>query len=281
MQTHVSINVRDPNLAQIALDNRRVLPGLLLTRPDARPEAVGYKDGDNTSLDQRTCPKLRRTRVRVIDTDTIDAALILMAQKGAPSKPVCILNMANAFRAGGGWLQGCRAQEEQLCYRTSLSATLHRQLYPIPPRGGIYSPNVLVIRESSKNGLAFLDCREPKSLQLLSAVSVAAVNTPQVSQDARGRPAAYLDPAERDLMMEKIRVILRIASKNGHQQIVLGAFGCGAFRNPPKVVARIFKIILTEPEFSGGWWLDVVFAVLDGGTGNVAVFQKELDGHPV
>lgn len=79
-------------------------------------------------------------------------------------------------------------------------------------------------------------------------------------------------------MGEKMRVILRMAAKNGHRQIVLGAFGCGAFANPREEVAKIWASVLKETEFGGGWWSDVVFAVLDDGRGNLRTFEMELDG---
>lgn len=76
-----------------------------------------------------------------------------------------------------------------------------------------------------------------------------------------------------------MRVILRIAVRNGHRQIVLGAFGCGAFGNPREEVARMWRSVFADSEFSGGWWQDVVFAVMDDQRGpNFLAFQKVLDG---
>ena len=80
-------------------------------------------------------------------------------------------------------------------------------------------------------------------------------------------------------MKSKMRVILRVAALNGHEQLVLGAFGCGAFRNPPWEVAEMWKAVFEEPEFKkGGWWKDVVFAVLGQGTENFDVFEDMLAG---
>jgi uncharacterized protein (TIGR02452 family) len=39
----------------------------------------------------------------------------------------------------------------------------------------------------------------------------------------------------------RIRAVLRIAENHGHQVIVLGAWGSGVFKNPPEIVARLFK----------------------------------------
>ena len=61
--------------------------------------------------------------------------------------------------------------------------------------------------------------------------------------------------------MNKIRTIFRIALVNGHDSLVLGAFGCGAFRLPPEAVAEQFSRVLAEPEFECRFRA-VVFAIL-------------------
>ena len=67
------------------------------------------------------------------------------------------------------------------------------------------------------------------------------------------------------IQMNKIRTIFRVALANGHDSLVLGAFGCGAFRLPPEAVARQFMNALkAEPEFVGRFRA-VVFAILESG----------------
>ena len=61
---------------------------------------------------------------------------------------------------------------------------------------------------------------------------------------------------------DKIGTILRIAGHHDHDALVLGAFGCGAFRNPPTHVAELFAEVFEEDEFAGRFWL-IVFAILD------------------
>jgi len=263
-------------LEEIARDMMKYLPGLLLTRPDAEPRGYLYKKGDAPKLDPRNSPSISPTAIRVINSDTIDAAIDLMGASPAP-KRVCILNMANANSAGGGWKNGALAQEEALFYRTSLSATLKQRYYPLPDEGGMYSPRVLVVRESMKNGHGFMNLEEPKYLPMISVVSVAAVCRPDTKIDAGGRQR-YASGADARLMTEKMRVILRMAVKNGHRQLILGALGCGAFGNPNEEVAKMWRAVLTEPEFRGGWWQDVVFAVMDDGrsNGNFQVFSHYL-----
>lgn len=263
-------------LEEIARETKALLPGLLATRSDVPAKGYLYKDGDAPLLDMKYCPRLGGTRIRVINCDSIDAALALTSSAPNNRHP-CVLNMANANSAGGGWEHGALAQEEALCYRTSLSKTLKKHYYPLPHKGGIYSPFLLVIRNNLRSGHHLLDLSSPATLPVISAVSVAAVCRPPTTTDANG-VQKYTSGHDRTLMEEKMRVILRMAVKNGHKQIVLGAFGCGAFANPRQEVAKMWAAVLKEAEFAGGWWTDVVFAVLDDGKGNLLTFQKELDG---
>lgn len=265
-------------LEEVAKEMRKILPGVLLTRPDAQPRSTLYQNGDADKLDSSYCPGVPPTIIKVTNADTIDTALELAANSFSP-KRVCILNMANARSAGGGWMHGALAQEEALCYRTSLSATLRYNYYPLPEKGGVYSPRVLVLRESMKDGHGLMDMREPKNLPVLSVISVAAVCQPPTIIDQHSGRQRYAFGADRRLMEEKMRVILRIAAKNGHRQIVLGAFGCGAFGNPKEEVADMWKSVFSEAEFAAGWWQDVVFAVMDSdGRGNFHTFHQRLDG---
>jgi len=72
-------------------------------------------------------------------------------------------------------------------------------------------------------------------------------------------------PRERDwdavLLTQKLRTILHVAVKHGHDSLVLGAFGCGYFANPPDEVADTFADLLFG-EFKDAFRV-VVFAIPD------------------
>ncbi|KAL9624921.1 MAG: hypothetical protein Q9160_000968 [Pyrenula sp. 1 TL-2023] len=238
----------------------------------APPKGYRYDDR-NLQLGRKYCPGLPHRRVRVVDSDTIDAAIAVTSSRD--KKPVCVLNMANATSAGGGWVNGALAQEEAICYRSSLAFTLKLRHYPLPECGGIYSPTVLVIRDNLKKGHKLLDLTQPHKLPVISVVSVAALQDPETVKDSQGI-SRYRRSGERGLMEEKMRMILRMAAYNGHRKLVLGAFGCGAFNNPRHDVASSWVKVLTEKEFDGGWWEEICFAVLDGGTGNKVTFEHYL-----
>ena len=199
---------------------------------------------------------------KVVSTDCVEVGLSMQEQGLNPA----VLNMANAIHAGGGYLSGAGAQEENLCRRSvyclALEAPDHlhaliRQRktdhYPLGDAEGLYTPDVLVLRRSEDAGYAWLP--EPRRL---SFVAVAAIDRPRVTRD---RPPRLASP-ERELTAEKIRTILRIAHYHRHDALVLSALGCGAFGNPPADVAAVFYEVLSEPEFHGVF-RTIVFAILD------------------
>ena len=67
----------------------------------------------------------------------------------------------------------------------------------------------------------------------------------------------------------------RLALANGHDSLVAGAFGCGAFRLPSETVAALFNEILSETEFRNKF-RKITFAILDkdGEDGKFAPFYK-------
>lgn len=173
-----------------------------------------------------------------------------------------VLNLADLAIACGFYEKGSNAQEESLCRQTTLSQTLYQWYeprraaavgvrfrgagYPMDERnGGIYSP-VKVFRAGAASGFALLD--EPWQVGI---ISVAGLDFGQKQGRDKHYATAnhgYTD-AGREVMREKIRTIYRIALRHGHDALVLGALGCGAFDNRPEIVAFLFRQVLTEEEF--------------------------------
>ena len=71
--------------------------------------------------------------------------------------------------------------------------------------------------------------------------------------------------------------------RHGHDSLVLGTLGCGAFCNPPSRIARLFHEVFEEPEFKNKYRL-ISFAILDdhhshrshNPEGNYLLFVKEF-----
>jgi uncharacterized protein (TIGR02452 family) len=190
------------------------------------------------------------TRFEVVNETTLDAARRLLAE----GQPVVALNFASAKNPGGGFLNGALAQEESLCRASGLYGCIagnSMYAHHAGMRGGfytnyaIYSPDVPVIRTDDGTLLA-----EP---YLCSFITAPAIN----AGAARDRSPTVI----RDEMEQRIRKVLSLAVGHGHEAVVLGAWGCGAFQNDPTMIAQLFHDAL-RGRFQGAF-ARVAFAILD------------------
>ena len=212
-----------------------------------------------------------KTIVEVQEKDCLLAAWDLWAKDR--KSHVAVLNMAARANPGGGWKHGCGAQEENLHRRTNLYQHLEKVRYPIPEYGGVFSPCVYVFRGDEASGYPFLE--EPWSVSILS---VAAYKYPQVQLDSDG--TYKLTDWYRNATRRKIMSMLCKAKEEKVNRLVLSAFGCGAFHNPPGHMAEIFADCLAHPEVRGVFE-HVVFAIIEDHNsrknhsgGNVESFKK-------
>ncbi|MGW3635160.1 TIGR02452 family protein [Streptomyces sp. NPDC005122] len=189
-----------------------------------------------------------------------------------PPGPVAVLNFASARNPGGGYLRGAQAQEEDLCRASALYACLlrvrefydHHRAHPDPfyTDRVIHSPAVPVIRDGRGE---LLD--EPYTAGFLTAAAPnASVVLRTVPERADELPRALAVRAER---------VLETAAAEGYRRLVLGAWGCGVFRNDPAQVAAAFRDLLVGGRFEG-YFDQVVFGVLDRtrGAATRAVFER-------
>lgn len=203
------------------------------------------------------------TIIDVQNIDCLECAKILIEDGYNPA----VLNMASRRNPGGGVATGAGAQEETLFRRTNLFRSLYQFAdyagnygvkqshlhYPLDRDfGGVYTPNAILFREDEKQGFRLME----KPIKM-SFISVAGLNRPKLTADGT-HIVESLVPAVKN----KIRTILRIGIKNKHDSLILGALGCGAFRNPPRHVAQIFHDVLKEDEFRGRF-CKIIFAILE------------------
>lgn len=185
-------------------------------------------------------PKRKNAEKRTIQVLSEDC--LLTARRLADRNPL-VLNMASRRNPGGGVETGAGAQEECLFRSSNYYRTLYpiRSLYPMDRNyGGSYSSNVTVFRGLEDDGYPLLE--EPFRTNF---VAVAALSNPYLNYDGSYTPEDELT------MKNKIRTILNIAVVFGHKVLILSAFGCGAFHNPPHHVARLFKEVLDKPAYQG------------------------------
>lgn len=187
------------------------------------------------------------TEVQVTNETTLRAGFRLYKRGLAP----LALNFANGIHPGGGFLSGAKAQEENLCRSSALYMTLTgdpmyeahmKRPRPDSTDWAILSPDVPIFRTDDGTALD-----EP---WIMSFITCAAPYVPGVGQPESG-----------DLLQRRIHRVLAIARAYGYQDLILGAWGCGAFGNDPWRTAQDFRTAL-EGAFSGAFH-HVVFAVTD------------------
>ena len=64
-------------------------------------------------------------------------------------------------------------------------------------------------------------------------------------------------------MAARISKLLSVAAQRDYRHLVLGAWGCGVFRNDPTEVASLFDEALLQDDRFRDRFQTVVFAVLD------------------
>ena len=182
------------------------------------------------------------------------------AAKGYLGMRVAVHNFASASNPGGGVVKGSSAQEECLCRCSGLYFSLntpdmwagfyqpHRNAQdPIHNDDIIYTPGVTVFKT---------DTDLPKLLPEtdwydVDVITCAAPNLRkqpgnQYNSGDGDKPVVVKDDVLLELHEKRLRRILDVAISNDAEAIILGAFGCGAFRNDPKVVALAARNVIKD-----------------------------------
>lgn len=204
----------------------------------------------------------------VLNTRTFEAA--------KKYENVAILNFASATNPGGGVKTGSNAQEECLCRCSTLYPCLNQKKFwdeyynfhrdkknTFYTNRIIYSPNILVFKK---------DILEPTFMEEKDWYNVNVITSP--APNLRNEKRVDYN----DLLLifkSRIRQILKVAIMNNNENIVLGAFGCGAFKNPPFIVSRAFKEVLIDEGYNK-YFENIIFAIItpNNNTENFDTFYR-------
>ncbi|BEI82247.1 hypothetical protein CcaverHIS002_0301150 [Cutaneotrichosporon cavernicola] len=205
-----------------------------------------------------TCsPNPNKPTTLTVTAETSSAAAERLHAEGAPR--IAVLNFASARNPGGGYMNGATAQEEDICRSSALYTTLlkapdfyaaHQHLDGRYTHRMIYSPSVPMFRTSKGDLLPF-----PYTVDFITS---AAPNYGALENKHPHR----LHHVPR-LLRERAARILALCAYHGAQTLVLGAWGCGVFRNSPAEVAKVFHDLLKPGGAFHGRFNDVVFAIYD------------------
>lgn len=161
----------------------------------------------------------------------------LMAQRYVEQglKPV-VLNFASNTRPGGGVERGCKAQEEDLFRRSNYHQSLNMNCvdYPINDQV-VYSPKVWIARTPTYEWL--------KSPIQVACIAAAAARRPSCHIDHDNKER-FTEISVRDHILNVVKYIFDVAIVNGHDSLVLGAWGCGVYRGPRDDIVDIFSEVI-------------------------------------
>lgn len=210
------------------------------------------------------------TRFEVVNETTLEGIARLVA-----GGPVAALNFASAKNPGGGFLNGSQAQEESLARSSALHASLtsafefyerHRAAPSLLYSDAmIFSPRCPVFRTDAGD---LLDPPHHATFITSAAPNAGAIATNR-PEDAAAIPGVLRHRAE---------LVLALAASHACGRLVLGAWGCGVFRNDPVLVANVFA------EHLRGLWSGrfehIVFSVLDTSPAGeiIAAFRDAFPG---
>jgi len=226
-----------------------------------------------------SCPQESGLDIAVYRQDWGEVTRALTREVGAC---FAVLNMANAHIPGGGYVEGAMAQEENMFRRTDCHLRIDEKEYDSTIDR--YLPEVTELL-SAHGGVVYLDTDEPRvCIRGPEDRSRGDLGYSWLADD-QIFPFFELRAAAQDLRdgsgFDSVEARKRIAAqldtltRHGVRHAVLGAFGCGAFRNPAQEVARIYReeLAAREADFSL-----VAFAILAPGYGpdNYTPFAQAL-----
>jgi len=231
----------DGCLVKLSPRIEKAVADTIIYKPENRPKGC-FQRGEKTRI--------------VVTAETTVAALLRL--NGESGGHLGCLNFASAKNPGGGFLGGAEAQEESLARSSALYPCLlaardyydsnracHSSLYLDLV---IWSPAVPFFRDDRGSLLA--------SPTLASVITAPAPNAGAVALNEPQKVSEIESTLKR-----RAAFVLAIAAEKGVRRLVLGAWGCGVFRNDPRMVADAFSSLLAG-EFADVFD-QVIFAIYD------------------
>lgn len=236
---------------QYCEQEQKLVNAIRNSRENTRLYLDPLSDTEKPEADNRAC------RITVSAMRTIECACKLA--KEYPDSRIGVLNFASATNPGGGVIRGSNAQEECLCRCSTLYPcldvdplwqgyyTFHRKRHSaLYTDACIYTPDIVAFKSDEKWPMQL----SQEDWITLDIISCAAPNLRECPSNdmnpSAGERVLIKDKDLRELLEQRIRGILQVAAFHEVDVLVLGAFGCGAFRNSPQMVAEVFKKALEE-----------------------------------
>ncbi len=229
----------------------RAVSGTVLHRPAQLEALLAARVRDGVA------PAAARPRLEVTAETTAEAGRRLIEAEAEGR--VVALNFASARNPAGGFLGGAVAQEEDLARASALYPCLltQREFYEVhrAERSLLYTDQMIYSPD-----VPFFRGRKRELLEAPFSLSIITAPAPNAGEVLRKDPAA--GPQVAAVLDSRVAKVLVVAAEHQHRCLVLGAWGCGVFRNEPAAVADAFGRWLEHPAFAGVFDR-VVFAIHD------------------
>lgn len=206
----------------------------------------------------KSIPRFSATEFEVRNETTLMGAE--RTAKSGQFQQVGVLNFASAKNPGGGFLKGAQAQEESLARSSALykSQLKCREYYDFHrsekslfySNWMIYSPSCPVFKDD--------DGRLLEQPYFVDFITSPAPNAGMIQRNQQ-----QLNLKIPEVLSNRTSKLLSLASECGCDALILGAWGCGVFKNDPAIVAQIFADFLLPGGQFWGKFKSVIFSVLD------------------
>lgn len=186
-------------------------------------------------------------KIEIVDLDSVSAI------HKYSSENMAVLNFASYKFPGGGFMRGSSAQEEALCqhsYLYNVISDFDKTVYEWNRNNlnkgmylnrGLYSPDI-IFDDKTK----------------CSVITVPAPN-----KSVMLKYGNFTEEENAKALLHRVKLVIDIAEENNVKTLILGAFGCGVFKQDPFEVATLFKKVLRGSSFE-----KVVFAIPRGANYN-------------
>ncbi len=254
----------------------------------------------NSILGHPVEPKYEKSEIVVNNQDCLEAAQCELKNK---AKKVAVLMLASPIEPGGAMEEGNNGQEEEICRRSDIFGFMWDQAHFMATHSlynlvdvqrahqanpqyslmtnnrMIHVPQVTVFRSGKSDNYKMLE--NPFEVGMLVSPGLDRPGYEKIDGKKR-----YTRVEDEEQLRKLIMTQLKVAYDENYDTVILGAFGCGAFYNPPELIAEFYKQILGT--YFKGAFEKIVFAIIDDGhtlehnpEGNLKPFQKCFESHSV
>jgi len=251
---------------QMCRNNKRLVEaieaskrGQYVLMEENRPEAAGKSEGETGAEGTEHRFGKEAAKVVVSRKRSFEAAS-LYARSG---EKVCVHNFASATNPGGGVVRGSSAQEEALCRCSTLffclnepkTVNLFHNRHKSQLKTGVldatynddcvYTPGVIVFKSDTDSPKTMPE-QDWYEVDIITCAAPNLRSTPSnaMNPGAGTKPIKIKDSELLKLHIKRMTRILDLARCEKEDVVILGAFGCGAFCNSPRVVAEAMAQVI-------------------------------------